>query len=161
MVRRLLPAFALAAAVMAGPAHADAERATFFVIDAIKADNGEIANGTLAQQRASSAAVRDFGATLVRDHTDARAQAIAAAQQVGVGTPTDMPPEAARLNKRLMRLTGTKFDQAFLTATIKQYRKLVARYDDQAHGGDEVTKKLASDALPKLQMHLTTALSLR
>lgn len=153
--------FFVLVALAAAPAHADAERATFFVIDAIKGDNGEIANGALAQQHGSSAAVRELGATLVRDHTASKAQAVVAGQTVGVGIPTDMTAPARHLQRRLLRLSGPAFDKEFLTATIKELRKIVARFEDQRRGGDEVTQKLAEDALPRLSEQLRTALSLQ
>ena len=105
MFRFLSAALALAA-LFPAPGHADAERASFFVIDAIEGDNGEIANGTLAAQHGSTAAVRDLGAMLVRDHTATKAQAVAAASEVGVGIPTAMTAPARHLQRRLLRLSG-------------------------------------------------------
>jgi len=148
-------------AFAAAPAHAEAERASFFVIDAIKGDNGEIANGALAAERGSTAAVRELGAMLVRDHTASKARAIAAAGQVGVGIPTDMTAPAQHLQRRLLRLSGSEFDQAFLTAMIKEHRKTIAKFSEQRRSGDAVTQKLAEDALTHLSEHLQVALSLR
>ena len=91
MPKYLLTAFALAA-LLAAPAQA--ERTSFFLLDAIKGENGEIANATLAQQRAASPAVRQFAETLVRDHTASRNKAIAAAQSAHVGIPRVMTPRA-------------------------------------------------------------------
>jgi len=158
---KLIPVLLALAALLPAPAQAEAERASFFVIDAIKGDNGEIANGALAAERGSTAAVRNLGAMLVRDHTASKAQAIAAAETVGVGIPTDMTAPAQHLQRRLLRLSGTAFDEAFLTATIKDHRKTIARYSEQRRSGDAVTRKLAEDALTHLSEHLQVALSLR
>jgi putative membrane protein len=162
--RFLAVALALAAALMpSAPAGAadDAERASFFVIDAIKGDNGEIAVATLVRERAATAEVRDLAATIVRDHAAAREQAIAAGKTVGVGVPTAMSAEARHLQRKLARLSGAALDAAFLTATIKQHRKTIEKYAEQARSGDPVTRKLAEDALPQLREHLRLALSLR
>jgi putative membrane protein len=164
MPRPLIAALTLAAALVpASPAAAagDAERASFFVIDAIKGDNGEIAVGTLVRERAASAEVRDLAATLVRDHAAAREQAIAAGKVVGVGVPTAMTAPARHLQRKLARLSGTALDDAFLTALIKEHRKTIGKYAEQARSGDAVTSKLAEDALPKLREHLRVALSLQ
>jgi len=158
---KFLPVLLALAALLPAPARAEAERASFFVIDAIKGDNGEIANGALAAERGSTPAVRDLGAMLVRDHSAAKAQAIAAAQTVGVGIPTDMTAPAQHLQRRLLRLSGTAFDEAFLTAMIKGHRKTIAKYSEQRRNGDAVTQKLAEDALTHLSEHLQVALSLR
>jgi putative membrane protein len=151
----------LVAAVLAIPAPLHAEQATFFVIDAIKQDNGEIAIGTLVRQRGASAKVRDLGATLVRDHTASKAEAIESGRAVGVGVPTQMSAEARHVLRKLAGLSGAAFDSAFLTATIKDYRKTIDKFAEQGRNGDPVTSKLAEDALPRLREHLRIALSLR
>jgi putative membrane protein len=157
-----LPCFALALALLAAPAAAaDAEMASFFVIDAIKGDNGEIAVGSLVEQQAASKEVRDLGAMMVRDHGATRDAAIAAGKAVGVGVPTAMTPQAQHLLRKLARLSGPEFDKTFLTATIKDHRKAIDKFAKQGRGGDPVTSKLADDALPKMREHLRIALSLR
>jgi putative membrane protein len=162
---RPIAVLALAAAALMLPSSAgaadEAERASFFVIDAIKGDNGEIAVGTLVRERAASAEVRDLAETLVRDHAAAREQAIAAGKVVGVGVPTAMTAPARHLQRKLARLSGTALDDAFLTALIKEHRKTIGKYAEQARSGDPVTSKLAEDALPKLREHLRVALSLQ
>lgn len=160
MTRLFAAALALAAAPLILAAD-KAERPTFFVIDAIKGDNGEIAVGTLVRQRASSAPVRELGAALARDHAAAKARAIAAGRTVGVGVPTAMEASSRHLLRKLSRLSGAAFDQAFLTATIKDHRKAIDRFAEQGRGGDAVTSKLAEDALPALREHLRLALALR
>jgi len=158
---RIFAFAALTAASTALPAPLRAEQATFFVIDAIKHDNGEIAIGTLVQQRAASPAVRDLGATLVRDHSASKAQAIETGRTVGVGVPTQMTAEARHLLRKLTSLSGPAFDTAFLTATIKDFRKAIDKFADQGRGGDPITRQLAADSLPRLRDHLRLALSLR
>jgi putative membrane protein len=160
--RSLLAALALALGAAPLLTAADkAERASFFVIDAIKGDNGEIAVATLVSRRAATAEVRDLAAMIVRDHAAARERAIAAGKVVGVGVPTAMAAPARHLQRKLLRLTGTAADEAFLTATIKQHRKTIEKYAEQARSGDPVTRKLAEDTLPALREHLRVALSLQ
>lgn len=149
------------AAALALAAPAQAERTSFFLMDAIKSDNGAIANGALAAEHGASAGVRDLGAMIVRDHTATREAAVAAAKAAGVGVPTVMTPQAQHMQRRLLRLSGTKFDEVFLTALIKDHRKAIDKYAEQRRSGDEVTKKLAEDALPHMSEHLRVALSLR
>lgn len=151
---------ALAAAVAAtAPAHA--ERASVFLSDAIKGDNGEISNGTLARQRGASKGVRDFGATLARDHSMAKTQAVAAARRERVAVPSGMTPEASQLHRRLLGLRGASFDRAFVNAMIEDHRKDIAKFEAQARNGDAVTRKLAAQTLPHLREHLRIAQSLK
>lgn len=158
MPKYLLTAFALAA-LLAAPAQA--ERTSFFLLDAIKGENGEIANATLAQQRAASPAVRQFAETLVRDHTASRNKAIAAAQSAHVGIPRVMTPRAQHLRRRLLRRSGAEFDRMFVEGMISDHKKAIALYAEQARTGDKLTRELAQDALPALRDHLRVALSLR
>jgi putative membrane protein len=159
MPRLLLAALALAVAPMIVAAD-NPERTSFFVIDAIKADNGEIAVATLVHEHAATAEVRDLAAMMLRDHTASREAAIAAGREVGVGTPLTLAAPTAHLQRKLSRLSGPALDDAFLTATIKQHRKTIDKYAEQARSGDAVTSKLAEDALPALREHLRAALSL-
>jgi putative membrane protein len=79
---------------LAAPAYAAAPRA--FVIDAIKADNSEIMLGQMAKQQASSRNVRDFGQTLVTDHTQAKQQMSSVANELDVTLPTGPTDEAQK-----------------------------------------------------------------
>jgi putative membrane protein len=82
------------------------------------ANTADMETGALAQQRAASKEVRDFGAMLVRDHGMVRQQGRDLAAKLGV-TPT--PPKDDQSAKghaaamaRLRSLEGSEFDRAFL-----------------------------------------------
>jgi putative membrane protein len=82
------------------------------------ANTYDIETGTLASTRASSKAVRDFGAMIARDHSNVRQQGRDLAKSLGV-TPT--PPKDFALAKAhsdamksLRGLKGAAFDRAFL-----------------------------------------------
>lgn len=96
----------------AGPALAAASPQDF-IKNAIQGDNSEIMLGTLAQHKGSTEAVRDFGTTLVNDHSTARQQAEDVAKTLNV-TPPDQPSsEADTEQTNLSKLSGTAFDDAF------------------------------------------------
>ena len=59
-----------------------------FLSDAIKGDNSEIRLGQLAARHGGSSGVREYGRTLVTDHTKAKAQASDVARQIGVEPPS-------------------------------------------------------------------------
>jgi putative membrane protein len=82
------------------------------------ANTADIETGALAAERGASKEVREFGAMLVRDHTQVRQQGRDLAKKLGV-TPT--PPKDDRSAKdhaaameRLRSLRGPAFDRAFL-----------------------------------------------
>jgi putative membrane protein len=82
------------------------------------ANTADMETGALAEKRAASQEVRDFGAMLVRDHRMVRQQGRDLAAKLGV-TPT--PPkddqsaqDHAAAKARLGSLEGAEFDRAFL-----------------------------------------------
>lgn len=93
------------------------------------ANTADMETGALAVERGASKEVRDFGAMLVRDHGQVRAQGRALASKLGV-TPT--PPEddagardhAAAL-ARLKALDGAAFDRAFLAHEVAFHRAVL------------------------------------
>jgi putative membrane protein len=82
------------------------------------ANTADIETGALAEQRASTPKVREFGAMLARDHKAVRQQGRDLAAKLGV-TPT--PPkddqgarDHAAAMAQLRSLKGVEFDRAFL-----------------------------------------------
>jgi putative membrane protein len=93
------------------------------------ANTADIETGTLAAQKGSSEAVRQFGAMLARDHKSVRQQGRDLAKKLGV-TPT--PPadnSAAQAHAEAMKsLRGKKgedFDRAFLDHEIKFHEDVI------------------------------------
>ena len=122
-MRSALPAAILllaAPALLAAPLHAQSQGPDDPTIVAIfdAANTADMESGALAEQRASSKDIREFGAMLVRDHRTVRQQGRDLAAKLGV-TPT--PPKDDQSAKdhaaamaRLRSLQGTEFDHAFL-----------------------------------------------
>lgn len=157
--RALLIAAVLAAGL---PAMASAAPAQRFLQDAVAGDNGEVANGRMAQQQGASPGVKDFGRTLERDHAAAKDQALATARQVHARVDADMmKPEAKAVGRRLSRMSGAQFDREFVRAMIADHRKDIAKFAAQARSGDPATRKLARETLPHLKHHLQIAMALQ
>jgi putative membrane protein len=155
MLRKLIFTVALLAssAVAAQPA-------SKFLGDAIKGDNSESRLGQLIAARGSTAAVRSFGRTLTSDHDAARAQAAALARRMGVSVPTSMMPEARAEYSKLQHLRGPAFDREVKRYMIRDHRKDIGEFQDQARHGDRRTASLARQQLPTLRKHLRIAESL-
>jgi len=156
----------LAAALVAlpglTPALAHAAPAQRFLQDAVAGDNGEVANGRLAQQHGSRPGVVDFGRTLERDHAAAKQQALDTARRLHARVDPDaMKPEARQMGRRLGRMAGAQFDREFIRAMIDDHRKDIAKFQVQARVGDPATRRLARDTLPTLRNHLRMALDLQ
>ena len=156
MYRKLLFATVLvvsSAAIAAPPAK--------FLTDAMKGDNSEIHLGQLISQRGESSAVRDFGNTLVTDHTQARSQVADLAQQMHVPSTDAMMAEARSEDAKLRHLRGRAFDREVKRYMVKDHREDIAKFEAQARSGDRRTANLARQQLPVLKKHLHIAESLR
>ena len=152
MFRKLLFTAALVASssAMAAPA-------AKFLSEAMRGDNSEIRLGQLISHRGSSSAVRDFGNTLVTDHSQAKSQVADLAQQMHVPATDAIMPEARSEEARLQHLRGTAFDREVKHFMINDHRKDIAKFRAQARSGDRRTASLARQQLPVLEKHLRIA----
>lgn len=159
--RLALSAALLALALPTGFAHAaSAPAPKEFVTTAIKGDISEIKIGNLAQQQGGTAAVRDFGKTLVTDHTKGEDQAKMTAKQINV-TPPDQPTtEAQDEYDKLAKLKGADFDNEFAQYMVKDHQQDIATFKDEAAAKNGPASTLAEQQLPTLQKHLQMAQSI-
>jgi putative membrane protein len=148
-------------ALLALPAAAHAAPAAKFLRDAIQGDNSEMTLGALAQKRGSSAGIRSFGATLYRDHSQAKVDAVAAARREHAAVPSGMMPEARTEYAKLQHLSGRAFDTEFARYMVEDHQKDIREFEQQAKTGDRTTAALARATLPHLRHHLQLATRLR
>ncbi|HJP69168.1 MAG TPA: DUF4142 domain-containing protein [Sphingomicrobium sp.] len=155
MYRKLLfaAALVLSSAAVAAPA-------AKFLSEAAQGDNSEIQLGQLISQRGSSAAVREFGKTLVSDHTQALAQVTAAAHEMNVQVPNSMMPAARAERAKLEHLRGAAFDREVKRYMTHDHHKDISKFEMQARSSDSRTASLARQQLPTLKKHLHLAESL-
>jgi putative membrane protein len=131
-----------------------------FVTDAMKADNGEVALGNLAQQKGSSTGVKDLGKMLVTDHSAHKQEVAALARKGNVAVTDDLKDEAKAEQTKLQGLSGAAFDKEFVRATVEAHQKDIAKYEQEAKTGDPQTAALANKTLPTLRKHLKAAQAL-
>ena len=151
---------AAGAALAAVPAAAQPKPPQAFLSDAIKGDNSEMKLGALAHTKGSTAAVRDFGATLERDHGKAKTMAAATARSKRVAVPSAMKPEATEEYAKLSKLSGKAFDAEFKRTMIMDHEKDIAMFEEQTKSPDTATAQLAKQTLPDLRKHLEMARAL-
>jgi putative membrane protein len=148
------------AAVLLASSAAIAAPAAKFMKDAIQGDNSETRLGQLIAARGNSPAVRNFGSTLVRDHTRARAEAATVARRMHLSVPGSMMPEANAEYAKLQHLRGQSFDREVRRYMIEDHEKDISEFEQQARTGDRQTAALARMQLPTLHKHLSMAQSL-
>lgn len=130
-----------------------------FMDKAAQADLAEVQLGQLAQQKAASQAVKDFGAKMVHDHSQNSSQLMMLASSQGVTLPTTMNAKDQALYNRLSGLSGAAFDRAYMQAMLKDHRMDISEF---THESGQVThdpqlKSYVSMTLPVLHEHLQLA----
>lgn len=113
MKTRLLAAAAFAL-MLASPSLAQQMSAEEFASTAASSDMFEITSSSLARERATSEAVRDFANMMIADHTQASSELAAAAETAGVALPGGMIDKHAAEVESLKGLQGAEFDAAYI-----------------------------------------------
>ena len=149
--------------VQAAPANSAANsspQVKEFFTDAIQGDLSEIKLGALAEKNGGTGNTRDFGKTLVIDHTQAEQQAKATAHQVGIMPPAQPTAAAQSEYDKLSKLKGAAFDREFADYMVKDHQDDIRKFTAEANGSGP-TSMLAEDQLPTLRKHLQLAQGLQ
>jgi putative membrane protein len=125
---------------------------------AAQANQGEIEMGTLAQQKASNDAVKQFAKTIVDDHNNAGQQLKSWASQSNFTLSTGLTPEDSSTKSSLSSLSGSQFDQKYIQSQLQDHKKAIDLFEKEASAGqDPQLKEFAQKTLPVLQDHMRIA----
>lgn len=125
-----------------------------FAEKAAQAGLMEVELGRIAQQKAASDPVRQFGARMVEDHTKANNELKQIAARKGIELPTTLDGRHRRDVDRLARLSGAEFDRAYMDHMVDDHRKDVKEFREHAEDGkDADLRAFAAKTLPVLQQH--------
>ncbi len=129
-----------------------------FVTKAAQGGLAEVKLGQLAQEKGSNQAVKDFGAQMVKDHTEANNELKSIASGKGVNVPDSLNAKDQALYDRLSKLSGAQFDRAYINAMVKDHIEDVAEFRKESQTGqDSDIKAFAAKTLPTLEHHLEMA----
>jgi putative membrane protein len=131
-----------------------------FVKQALRGDNSEVQLGRLALKNAGSASVKSFAQMLIDDHSKARLQAAAVAEELKAPASNEVAPDAQKTYDHLQTLKGADFDRQFVAYMVQDHEKDIADFKQEASQGHGPAQKLAAEGLPTLEKHLETAKSL-
>jgi len=135
-----------------------AQQDVMFANEAAAGGLTEVALGQLAQQRAGSDAVAQFGQRMVQDHTRANQQLMTLAQQKGIELPQQLPADAQQEHTMLQQLPATEFDRAYMEGMVRDHETTVALFENEARAGqDAELRAFAEQSLPVLREHLQMA----
>jgi putative membrane protein len=129
-----------------------------FVRHAAVGGMAEVELGKMAQQKAQSQEVKQFGQTMAQDHETANSQLTAVATGKGVDMPQQLDREHRKLHDKLAKLDGSQFDREYMRAMVKDHKQDVKDFEKEAKSGqDSEIKSFAQSTLPTLQRHLQRA----
>lgn len=114
-----------------------------FAKEAAKGGMMEVAMGRLAEQNASDAEVKKFGARMVSDHGKANSELMAIAKRKGIELPSDKD-------------TGKwKSDKTYVDSMVKDHEKDLAAFRKEAKdGSDADLKRFADQTSEVISQHL-------
>jgi putative membrane protein len=131
---------------------------THFAANAAQGGMAAVKLGELAQEKASSEAVKSFGKRMVNDHCKAGEKLKATAQSENINLPSKLKPADQAAYHRLSRLSGSEFDRAYMQLMVKDHEEDVAEFKREASSGsNQALKDFAAQTLPTLQDHLKEA----
>lgn len=103
-----------------------------FLRKAAEGGMAEVELGQLAQQKASSQDVRQFGEKMAQDHSQLNEQLKPIAEQEGVRPPKGLSKKDEATMKKLEGLSGTEFDHAYIEAMLKDHKKDLKEFRETA-----------------------------
>ncbi len=128
---------------------------------AVEAANGgmmEIDLGKMAQEKAASERVRNFGSMMVRDHTMLADRLKAIAKSKNIALPATTGNDAQKHMDELSKKSGSDFDKAYMSMMLDDHKKDLKTFQKNADGSkDSDIKGFAAGAVPVIQRHLDSA----
>ncbi|WP_416796785.1 DUF4142 domain-containing protein [Ciceribacter azotifigens] len=118
----------------------------------------EVELGRMADGKAKADSVKDFAATLVRDHSDADDKLRELADAAKIPLPKELHPDHQVVRDRLEKLDGEAFDVAYIKAQIVDHQKTAQLLAWEIDAGEDADmQRFAASTLPVVLDHLRKA----
>jgi putative membrane protein len=151
---KILTCLMLASLPLVASAAAQSPDESFYK-DAAEGGLAEVEQGKLAEDKAQSQAVRDFGALMVHDHSAANEKLKTVAASKGMDLPTSPGISQMASIDKLKLLSGDTFDKSYVKAMLEDHEKDIAAFRrEAADGKDPDARAFAAKTLPTLEVHL-------
>ena len=129
-----------------------------FIEEAAQGGMAEVELGKLAEQKAASDQVKQFGKKMADDHQKANEQLKKIAANKGVNLPADLSSSDRREYDKLQKKSGADFDREYMKEMVSDHKKDVKDFESAAKSAnDPDVKNFASTTLPTLHQHLDLA----
>jgi putative membrane protein len=134
-----------------------------FLTEAASGGMMEVQLGQLAKTKASSQAVKDFAAMMVRDHSNANTQLKSIAAKKNVTLPAALPEKHQKHVTDLTEKSGADFDKDYMKMMVDDHQDDIKMFEKCAKDDKEDAdiKAFAAKTLPTLYKHLDAAKAIR
>ncbi len=142
-----------------GPTFGDGVSAdSSFIRQAIRGNYTEVALGRLAGSRASNSEVKDFAERMVEDHNSMNKEWVDLAQDNDMKVTVEFGTSGQQAIDRLEKLSGTAFDQAYMSDMIREHEQDLAAFQQMANSASSSqVRQLASSGASTIREHLASA----
>jgi putative membrane protein len=129
-----------------------------FATEAASGGMMEVQLGQMAQQKAQSQRVKDFGGMMVKDHSQANEELKAIAARQNIALPDSMSNDKKKHVDDLSSKTGKDFDKAYMDMMVDDHKEDIDKFKDAAQNvTDTAIRNFAAKTVPVLQKHLDSA----
>jgi putative membrane protein len=129
-----------------------------FVAAAADAGMLEVQLGKLAAEKGTSQAVKDFGQSMVSDHSKANDELKALAEKKGIKVPATLSAKSQTTYEDISKKTGAAFDKAYAEQMVKDHNEVIEKFKKEAQAGsDPEIKSWANGKVSTLEHHLMMA----
>ena len=167
-MKSLLAAASACALLIAAPAWAQNTRTEAqtlsqqdktFVQEAGAGNLAEAELGRLAEQKAATPAVREFGRWMATDHGLTASKWLEAIlREEHENIQPSLTAEQKQLKQKLEGLSGSQFDQQYIEHMVQDHEKTIPVFEKEAkEGHNPALKAYARDLTPVLEQHLAEA----
>jgi putative membrane protein len=117
----------------------------------------EVAQGNLAESKGKSLLVQQYGAIMVKDHSEANETLKALAMKKGIELPMISSVSGLTTQAKLDVMTGDSFDRSYIRGMLADHQEDIKDFEDEAKNGqDPDARAYAAATLPILKLHLKT-----
>ncbi|MGI8580685.1 MAG: DUF4142 domain-containing protein [Chitinophagaceae bacterium] len=129
-----------------------------FVTKAASGGMLEMRLGQLAQQKAKSQRVKDFGSMMVTDYSKANDELKSLASSQNITVSSAMLPDHQKHYDMMSKMSGADFDKHYIEMMLDDHKQDINEFRKAANrSGNDVFKSFAGKTLPTLQRHLDSA----
>jgi len=134
----------------------DAIKDKMFLRKAASGGLAEVQLGQLATQKGGAQDVKDFGQTMVTDHTELNGEMAPIADSLGVMLPKKLTKEDQAEYEKLNGMSGDDFDKEYVSFMVKDHHQDLREFRTEAADTSDAALKNAADRGVKvIYAHMT------